>query len=280
MRVVEACASAATPAALCRMIDAVGTMGFAPALTDSLADVCEAEFFALYDFSTAGGKTHLLFGGSTGGGDLVQVNGRQYAGRYARHDPARKAFLGAVGRRARPTAPLVTCVATHELEHPQHRGLLDASRVPDRIALFFPAHRQSWRSSHVQSLHIMRIGTNRSFSDDELAKVARYASIYASLIGRHLHSRTSVRLLDTVAEIEDRLTCASAVLSGRELAVCARIAAGLPSREIARSLGISQFSVQTYRERAYRKLDVANHAELYLLLLGLPAPGRRSQVGL
>ena len=56
---------------------------------------------------------------------------------------------------------------------------------------------------------------------------------------------------------------AGARLTGRELDVLARALAGLTSAGIALDLGISLNTVLTYRKRAYGRLGVTSHAELF-----------------
>ena len=51
-------------------------------------------------------------------------------------------------------------------------------------------------------------------------------------------------------------------LSGREAQVLKGVAQGLTSKAIARKLGVSERTIQTYRERIYEKLELRTRADL------------------
>ena len=68
-------------------------------------------------------------------------------------------------------------------------------------------------------------------------------------------------------------TPANTHLSRREVQVLRAIALGFTTREISRDLDLSQKTVQTYRERIYKKLELRTRADLvhYALAHGLLA---------
>jgi DNA-binding NarL/FixJ family response regulator len=82
------------------------------------------------------------------------------------------------------------------------------------------------------------------------------------------------RLKDSLSEhllITDQATKPVQRLSRRENEVLRAIALGFTTREISRELKVSQKTVQTYRERIYKKLGLQTRADLvhYALAQGL-----------
>jgi PAS domain S-box-containing protein len=59
-------------------------------------------------------------------------------------------------------------------------------------------------------------------------------------------------------------------LTSREREVAALVVAGKTSKQIARALGVSPRTVETYRARLLRKLEVSTPTELVARILGLP----------
>ncbi|MCL4680097.1 MAG: helix-turn-helix transcriptional regulator [Rhodocyclaceae bacterium] len=85
-----------------------------------------------------------------------------------------------------------------------------------------------------------------------------------------LVDRLSVLCADAAGRVDtlgDRLLQLQRGLSRRELAVAARVLAGMTSEGIAADLGIGLQSVLTYRKRAYAKLGVCGQRELFALAL-------------
>ena len=66
---------------------------------------------------------------------------------------------------------------------------------------------------------------------------------------------------------ERRLAAAGPTLSKREFEVCLEMLAGRTAKEIARRLDIAPTSVATYRQNAYKKLNIRDHKQLFALVL-------------
>lgn len=60
-----------------------------------------------------------------------------------------------------------------------------------------------------------------------------------------------------------------AILTPRELQVCEMIAAGRCDKQIARSLGISGYTVREYVRRSFAKLHVSNRTAVLPRMLGI-----------
>lgn len=230
----------AVPAALCPLIDTLGTPEFARRLYASVERMIGAGAAAVYVPAERGLRPVL--------GDWQAGNGRlerhtsEFGGRYASGDPAYRAFSGAGGLEC-----LATCVSRDELPHPGHRRLMEEAGFTSRVALLYPGF----------SLHVLRRREHGELSERRLERFARAAPVLGSLISRHLRW----------GSLEERLAALCPALTAREVAVCRGLLAGASSREIAVRLGIGVASVQTYRKRAYRKLAVASLPQLFARLL-------------
>lgn len=73
------------------------------------------------------------------------------------------------------------------------------------------------------------------------------------------------------ARERDALAREFAALSPRETQVMEQVAAGMPNREIARTLGISERTIEVHRSQVMRKLGVNSVAELVAKRLALRA---------
>jgi len=86
-------------------------------------------------------------------------------------------------------------------------------------------------------------------------------------------------LMDVVSPLLIRLMDASSQLTPRELAVCGLIKNGLSSKEIARSLCISEETIRKQRQRIRKKLGISNQKislPTFLASLNLPDSGNNT----
>lgn len=105
------------------------------------------------------------------------------------------------------------------------------------------------------------------FGASDLGHMRDCGSLLSAIAEAHysLHA-ASTPSLDGMVALVRRLETRSA-LSEREVQTCARIAMGLPAARIASELGVSKYSAVTYRRRAFDKLGIAGHKELFALVL-------------
>jgi DNA-binding CsgD family transcriptional regulator len=106
-----------------------------------------------------------------------------------------------------------------------------------------------------------------SFEIETLSWLSRIISM--SLIRHHEIAavRKSAPIPLQLDEITTLLGQGAPALTKRELDVCSRIVAGYTAEAIALDLGISYNSVATYRRRAYGRLAISSHHELFALCL-------------
>lgn len=244
MRIATAQANGGTPVGipdrLCHLIEALGTRDFPGLMFDSVERMLGGAAAAVYAFSPRQGTRMVIGDWQEDSGRLARHTG-EYAGRYAFHDPARRA--------ARDGHVVTTCLSRDELPDPGHRALLEEGGFTWRVATLFPAADDGWYGLHV----LLPQGP----SDDTFLRFSQAAPVLGSLISRHLRA----------AQLEPRLRALCPSLTAREAAVCSELLRGRASPEIAVLLGVRVSSVQTYRKRAYAKLGVANLPELFQRLL-------------
>lgn len=100
----------------------------------------------------------------------------------------------------------------------------------------------------------------RSASNSEL-----YEAIRAAHRGRrYLDPRLSDSIADMLLATNDRAIRRPRTkrLSGREAQVLRKVAQGFTTKTIAEKLGVSEKTIQTYRERIYDKLELRTRADL------------------
>lgn len=110
-----------------------------------------------------------------------------------------------------------------------------------------------------------------AFTESELDSLRTIAELL--MVCAIKHSRLAGRLSDfltrdeQIAELESTLHVLNDKLTERELAVCSRILLGFSGEGIALDLNVKVSSVQTYRKRAYAKLNISSQNELFGLCL-------------
>lgn len=89
------------------------------------------------------------------------------------------------------------------------------------------------------------------------------AAIHEVLKGKiYLQADLKERLLSKLLKISQELESPLECLTNREIEVFRLIGLGLSTRHIARELALSVKTIETYRERIKRKLDLKDSAEL------------------
>jgi DNA-binding NarL/FixJ family response regulator len=116
--------------------------------------------------------------------------------------------------------------------------------------------------SYVRSLLAMgvRAYVARSASNSELYEAIR--TVHRGR--RYLDPRLSDSITDMLVGKKGTAVCKPQVkrLSGREAQVLRGVAQGFTTKTIAAKLGVSEKTVQTYRERIYEKLELRTRADL------------------
>jgi DNA-binding CsgD family transcriptional regulator len=112
---------------------------------------------------------------------------------------------------------------------------------------------------------------SNKYSPAEIEKITDASNLLMSCAIKH--TRLAGGLSDfltrdaQINELEQRLHAINSKLSTRELEVCARALLGFSNEGIGLNLGIKLTSIQTYRKRAYAKLNISSQNELFGLCL-------------
>jgi hypothetical protein len=253
--------SSRLPRVLAAMVDSVGTDELPEALLGSLDALWGMRFVAVYAFEVQRPETRFLLGASRDPSVQVQQNAREYALHYAADDPPRQAVLAVIRAEPRTTDIISTSLAREELPRPGHKQLIQRAGVLDRFACFFRRDGAYWLG-----LHAMRNAASGPLTVREFAELHDFAYIYRSLINRHL-GIARVGFGGAPERIRRWLRNCGAGLSAREVDVCVYLLSGDSQLQIAERLGIKESSVQSYRKRAYAKLDVREMREIYLRMV-------------
>lgn len=117
----------------------------------------------------------------------------------------------------------------------------------------------------------LRSASDGAFSDAERARLREALPVAHTLIAlRHrIIGTEAVRYLPsrTATSLRARGVKGFSGLSPREAEACDLIALGLSARSSAARMGVSENSVRTLRQRAYRKLGVASSSEVAAIIL-------------
>ncbi|WP_323766932.1 helix-turn-helix transcriptional regulator [Marinovum sp.] len=117
----------------------------------------------------------------------------------------------------------------------------------------------------------LRSNADGAFSEAERQRMREVLPVAHTLIAlRHrIVGTEAVRYMPghTATSLRDRGVTGFARLSAREAEVCDLIALGLSTRLSAERIGVSENSVRTLRQRAYRKLGVTSSGEVSAIIL-------------
>jgi two-component system response regulator NreC len=175
-------------------------------------------------------------------------------------------------REARRVGPDVVVM---DVNMPRMNGLAATAelvrRQPEARVLMLTLHEHS---EYV--MEIMRAGARGYLSKQAaLAEIIRAIETVAAG-GTHFGVAETVRYLRRHRATPGKgMTAAQQDLSEREREVLARVAEGLSNREIAARLKVAQRTVETYRERLMRKLDLhdATALRVHAMARGLMQKG-------
>lgn len=241
------------------LITDLGTEGFRASLYGYLDRLSGADHVSLLRFDGEG-RTRLVCTASRPQWRFPQAAQNAYLERFHAQDPNRRVFAA----RPQPVAQ-VRRLRREQVPGADYRHYCyDAARLVDRLSVL-RGDDGGW-----YALNLYRGREHGAFSESEAARLHGQAALLAALCVKHDRLRLDRSVDPAVQGIEEfaaRLAPLQRGLSRRELAVAARVLAGMTSEGIALDLGVGLQSVLTYRKRAYAKLDVTCQRELFALAL-------------
>lgn len=247
------------------MIDALGTATFPERLYGALDCLASTEHVSLLQFARDG-SVRLVCSASRSHWPFAREAQRAYLERFHALDPNRSALEAT----RPPAGALVQRLRREQVPGADYRHYCyDAARLVDRLSVLFADAGGGY------ALNLYRSRERGPFSEDDAARLRESASLLAACCAKHGRLRqtpeTGPAAAGRVDAFGERLMQLRRGLSRRELAVAARVLAGMTSEGIAADLGIGLQSVLTYRKRAYVKLGISSQRGLFCLALLPPA---------
>jgi DNA-binding CsgD family transcriptional regulator len=183
-----------------------------------------------------------------------------YMTRYFRRDPV----VDVLEKATENGATLVLRVGPRDIaEREYRRSFFDEPAVIERVS-FVQKYSGRW-----QILNVTRCQPSKAFSEEELASLACLSQLLLPLASRQaeLERQAGRRGAVGVGELERRFAAIFPALTPRERQVCARTVVGMTSEATAIDLGIGIGSVQTYRKRAFQRLEIGSAFQLAQLVM-------------
>jgi DNA-binding CsgD family transcriptional regulator len=240
-----------------QVVRSIGSSGFETALFDSLREEFGVGIIAIYRHTGISDIEPYVSLGSEEPTRLRRMlNG--YIMDFYVHDPLRAALLQ---RRDRRDYSLYS-VTARDITEPRFRSRFEEFGISEKLTLIIS------RPDDALTLSMFRCFGHDRFSDNEVEKVLHHGGILAAAVERHLEFCRPARR-GTVATLTDEFRSLQAQprLSTREATVCAGSILGYSTEALALELAVSQHSINTYRRRAYTKLNISTRSELFALLL-------------
>lgn len=253
------------------VIEAIGSDEFGARLVGLVRESCGAAFVSAFRICD-GRATVVAVAGERQ--EIADDHARRYVDEmHWRHDPV----IAVAGTECQKSSAVLVQVDPVRIEDRiLKREFYRPACISDKLAI------NAMRDNSLFVVSLLRTMESGHFTTEAVDRVAGLADVIVSLLARHATLKTDSageNLLASVAFIEARLLRAESTatlwrLTPRERQVCARILYGMTATGIALDLGINEYSVDTYRKRAYHRLGIASRHELlrrYLLAQCPPA---------
>jgi DNA-binding CsgD family transcriptional regulator len=231
-----------------------------PALADAANNLTRID--RLYAFEHRGEQREpVLYRYWTKMGAIDDLVAR-YRERYYKADP----ISAVLGRLHSGDCAATVRVRSRDVSDPEYRkAWLIQPEICERISVMRRVDTK-WLV-----LNCARSRQAGAFSRDEIALIDLFGSLALPLIARHeiLFDRMGLSRNSalSVQALEHRFGQLLSALTQREREVCARTVMGMTAEAIALDLSIGRASVLTYRQRAYRRLNICSAYQLSSLVL-------------
>ncbi len=159
---------------------------------------------------------------------------------------------------------VVLRVVSEDIEESEYRQhFFEKPQVIERIS-FVERLQDRWLI-----MNVARRAPLRRFSEEEVSSLAAFSQLLFPLAAQRISAGLPPDRKDrlTVDELESRFANDFPELSPRERQVCARTVVGMTSEATALDLGVGIGSVQTYRKRAFHRLEICSAFQLAHLIL-------------
>ena len=188
---------------------------------------------------------------------------RRYLNRFAHLDPVR-AFPSPAGEESTGLFLHVNAKDIRDLTY--RRDCYEAFGIEQRISL-------AVRYQHFgYQINLYRLRGGAPFASSlQTTQFTQFSSLVIPIFARHAELLTAPAQLGGMAlsleALRHRIAAMEHQLSRREIEVCARALYGQSIDTTAAELRIRKTSVITYRQRAYGKLGITSHSQLFARLV-------------
>lgn len=244
-------------AAIAAAVSAVDESYFPDRLLNVLRTLCGTDLCSAFQVEDDGSLRYLFASGRHPDiPGFAEIASLDYAQRYWQRDRTTRQMLSA-GRNSRPL-PVVR-QAWNGISDPEYRrACYERGQIVERLTLYQSDGSRIFASAY-------RTRESGPSSAGEIALLETYAPILMAAVARHARFLVGVEpsiLHPPSGEVVRNLLGAGRALSVREAEISAGLLIGKTQKEISAESGVALSSVVTYRQRAYRKLGVANRRGL------------------
>jgi DNA-binding CsgD family transcriptional regulator len=247
---------------LAPLVSGIGRDSFADAVFGLFNPVIRIDHVSLFRL-VGGREIDVLATASAPCHPVSPEAGERYLHRFAHLDPAR-AFPSPSSR---DNTGLLLQFSAKDIHDPGYRrDCYEAVGLEQRISL-------SVRYQHFgYQVNLYRLRGGAPFATSAHARqLMQFCSLVIPVFARHAELLTSAPQLGgthlSLERIRERIAALGEKLSHREIEVCARALYGQSIDATAAALRIARTSVITYRQRAYAKLGISCHSQLFTRLV-------------
>lgn len=243
--------------AIAAAVSAVDEDDFPDRLLGALRALAGTDLCSAFQVEDDGSLRYLFAGGNHPAiPGFAEIASLDYARRYWHRDRITRQMLSAGGT---PRSLHVVRQAWNGITDPEYRrACYERAQIVERLTLYQAEEPRIFASAY-------RTRESGPSSAADLARLESYAPILIAAVAKHARFRfgaAASALHPPVQEVIGHLLNAGCALSLREAEISAGMLLGKTQKEISSESGVAMSSVVTYRQRAYRKLGVANRRGL------------------
>jgi len=240
------------------VIESLGNSTFHDEFLVFLNNLFLIEHFSLVQLGT--NEARFITSANVKGFTISKSLQKKYLTRYYKQDPNMQLYADI----EHSNKVLLNRLKPQDIEDSLYQQFFGYDiKISDRISLL------KYEDKGLYCLNLYRF--HEQFSAEEIEQLTHFSSLLMSFVIKHARLAGSLSDFLTretqIQELEQRLHGVNHKLTTREIDVCARILLGFSGEAIALDLDIKISSVQTYRKRAYAKLNISSQNELFGLCL-------------
>jgi DNA-binding CsgD family transcriptional regulator len=251
-------------AATASVLDAVGEGSFPDRFLAVLRQWAGTDFCSAFQAQDDGSLKYLFASGHHSEiPGFAETASLDYARRYWRRDRVTRQMLAS---RMGGSPVRVVRQAWNGISDPEYRrACYERADVVERLTIYHADEPRVFASAY-------RTRESGPFRSEDVARLEALSPLLMALLVKHLRltgGPSASQLHPPMQEVAGRLRQAGYALSHREAEISAGLLLGRTQKEISQKVGLAVSSIVTYRQRAYRKLGVADRRGLEALYEGI-----------